>query len=488
MPTLEEWYDGFCKRVDENSKREREAFIKSLAEKNARIESDRARIEAARVGAIITEEQIARAYAGEHVTLPDAPREAFIPPPGLAVYSMTYRGKTICRLYNAYAEADAASKRIEAEKKSNAEQPYMLFDPMTKGDAEVWLSRNNPESPFYKFVGNDGAVSMICEELVCALMKNNHHCKARFGLYGPGGVGKTELAKLIGETLELPFLRIDGTRNGNVKNTKDLLEKIEETLVAYDEKLELVSGCAPEHIQVTETSKTLHIPPMVIYIDEIHGLSSDFANSLYSAIEPHDVRMSVTLTEKQDGYDGTFEVYTDQICWIIATTNKGDLPKALQSRFTPIYLKKYSVMDLAKIVRIKYNFPAQVCGLIAMHFRGSARECVAFSDMLEEKVQGLSLEEMLALVLRKAKELGVNIHGLNESQMKVLEILGTEEKSIEKLASAIGVEEKELRKDILPALMNAGEGYPQLVHNVHRGLGITDEGRKFLEKLNVANR
>jgi len=359
----------------------------------------------------------------------------------------------------------------------STEQIYMQFPVLNKQEALEELDRSNPYSPFAKFVGNDDAVELICNKLAYALGREDHTCSANFALYGPGGVGKTQLAKNIAETLELPLVRIDA-KSADLNSTYKLFVEIDRVLKQFNPALELVSGCAPESVGKDCSSNTFHLPACVVFFDEVHALNRSILSELLTATEKNDSYMRISI----DGV--SYTVYTERVIWIIATTDKGKISGPLKTRFTPVQLKPYGLTDLACLVTLKFRYPPRVCVWIAMHFRSSARATADFAADIQEEIAGLTEEEMLALISRRAKIMGLNYSGMSEHQRKVLELLLKHDTiSTSNLADCINVGSEELVEDILPALKIEGEGYPRFIMTGPKGLSLTPEGREFALEL-----
>ena len=362
-------------------------------------------------------------------------------------------------------------------------QECIVFDPMTKEDAIAYLDRENEDnnivhSPFYSFVGNKEAVETICSRVAIALQREDHCCTANFALYGPGGCGKTQLAKVIAETLGIPFIRIDG-RSEDIKTTSDLFEEIVKIIESYYENegvnIQIKSGCAPKGITTTEDSNTFHLPPCIVFLDEAHALNRSLKENILTAIEKTDAQMRVSI--KGD----SFIVYTDRVCWIMATTDKGKISSPLKTRFKAIYMKNYTVDELMMLVAWKCRYPAEVCLRIAKYCRSSARAASDFAANIKDELEGLTTEEMLEVVTENAEREGMTIVGLNLKQFKVLEFLANNSPmSQDDLANAMEVGVEELTDDILPALKVACEDWPKLIETGSRGLSLTEKGREFL--------
>lgn len=94
---------------------------------------------------------------------------------------------------------------------------------------------------------------------------------ASFILWGPPGVGKTTLAKIIAQTLELPFYTLSAVSSG-VKEVRDVIES------------------AQKHRFFDQRSP-------ILFIDEIHRFSKSQQDSLLEAVEKGIVTLVGATTE-----------------------------------------------------------------------------------------------------------------------------------------------------------------------------------------------
>ena len=92
-----------------------------------------------------------------------------------------------------------------------------------------------------------------------------------FILWGPPGVGKTTLAKIIAQTLDLPFYTLSAVSSG-VKDVRDVIERAKKDLF-FDKR-------SP-----------------ILFIDEIHRFSKSQQDSLLEAVEKGTVTLIGATTE-----------------------------------------------------------------------------------------------------------------------------------------------------------------------------------------------
>jgi putative ATPase len=126
-------------------------------------------------------------------------------------------------------------------------------------------------------------------------------------LWGPPGVGKTTLAKIIGQTLERPFLMLSAI-NAGVKDVREIIDE-------------------------AKKKKFFNSPNPVLFIDEIHRFSKAQQDSLLGAVEQGVVTLIGATTENP-----SFEVIPALLsrCQVYvleslgADTLRGMIAKALQ--------------------------------------------------------------------------------------------------------------------------------------------------------------
>ena len=109
-----------------------------------------------------------------------------------------------------------------------------------------------------------------------------------FILWGPPGVGKTTLARIIAHELERPFYTLSAVTSG-VKEVRDVIDKAKRTMA-------MNSG-----IFAAATDRRAPI----LFIDEIHRFSKSQQDSLLGAVEEGTVTLIGATTENP-----SFEVIT----------------------------------------------------------------------------------------------------------------------------------------------------------------------------------
>ena len=127
-----------------------------------------------------------------------------------------------------------------------------------------------------------------------------------FILWGPPGVGKTSLAKIIANVLERPFFTLSAVTSG-VKDVRDVIEKAKQST--------FFSQANP-----------------ILFIDEIHRFSKSQQDSLLGAVENGTVTLIGATTENP-----SFEVITPLLSrcqvYVLKSLEVADLEKLTQRAF-----------------------------------------------------------------------------------------------------------------------------------------------------------
>lgn len=122
-------------------------------------------------------------------------------------------------------------------------------------------------------------------------------------LWGPPGVGKTTLARIIAQTLDRPFYTLSAVSSG-VKDVRDAIEK-------------------------AHKQQFFNRPNPILFIDEIHRFSKSQQDSLLGAVEQGTVTLIGATTENP-----SFEVITPLLSrcqvYVLKSLEKDDLEKLLK--------------------------------------------------------------------------------------------------------------------------------------------------------------
>ena len=127
-----------------------------------------------------------------------------------------------------------------------------------------------------------------------------------FILWGPPGVGKTTLARIIAHQLQRPFYTLSAVTSG-VKEVRDVIDKAKRTATLNNGLFAPADGRSP-----------------ILFIDEIHRFSKSQQDSLLGAVEDGTITLVGATTENP-----SFEVITPLLSrcqvYVLKALDKDDL-------------------------------------------------------------------------------------------------------------------------------------------------------------------
>lgn len=331
------------------------------------------------------------------------------------------------------------------------------------------------DSALTKIIGNPNAKKkvrrpmIVCQERINHVMSDQNMC-----FVGPAGTGKSTFPKVINTVADLPFVEIVA---GSVSSVEDVVQRMKKACADYDNGvpknfLKIVPWCGDP--------KKLLIPPMIVFIDEVHDLCDDVVQGLLTATEKTQRFMQLK--------DGT-HVNTRNVCWMIATTERGELFDPFDTRFTKIKLGLLGVNDMAKLIQAYCpDFPSTVCWFVARYASRIPREAKDFCDEMRLQMSAdPSTWEKIVHIVAQDNEIELIPTGndrfrpMTMQRLNILKTLALKgPMGAERLAVRIGVKEKELKKYTLPWLVEGVEGEEPMVTSSSRGCQITEAGVKEL--------
>ena len=128
-----------------------------------------------------------------------------------------------------------------------------------------------------------------------------------FILWGPPGVGKTTLAQIVANTVEVPFYTLSAVTSG-VKDVRDVIHK-------------------------AESNRFFSTASPILFIDEIHRFSKSQQDSLLGAVEKGTITLIGATTENP-----SFEVIRPLLSrcqlYVLHSLDKDDLQTLVQRALT----------------------------------------------------------------------------------------------------------------------------------------------------------
>ncbi|HEU5020852.1 MAG TPA: Holliday junction branch migration DNA helicase RuvB [Bryobacteraceae bacterium] len=270
-------------------------------------------------------------------------------------------------------------------------------------------------------------------------------------LYGPPGLGKTTLASIIAQELEVPFTQTSGP----------VLQK----------KLDL-SGLLST-VQARQ----------VFFIDEIHRLLPDVEEMLYSALEDFHLDILIGTGPGARTHSMPLQKFTA----IGATTRQGLVSAPMRSRFGLVLrLNHYDVADLTGIVRrsarlLETPIDSEGAEEIARRSRGTPRIANRLlrrvRDYAQVRAKGHITQDVATAALDM---LEVDRFGLDEIDQKimraVLEKFGGGPVGVNTIAASVGEEPETIEEVYEPYLIQLG-----FLHRSPRGRIATERAYDYFK-------
>ncbi len=270
-------------------------------------------------------------------------------------------------------------------------------------------------------------------------------------LYGPPGLGKTTLASIIAQELEVPFTQTSGPVMQKKLDLSGLLSTIQ--------------------------------PRQVFFIDEIHRLLPDVEEMLYSALEDFHLDILIGTGPGARTHSMPLQKFTA----IGATTRQGLVSAPMRSRFGLVLrLNHYDVADLTLIVKRSARLletPVDPDGAeeIARRSRGTPRIANRLlrrvRDYAEVRAKGHITKEVAQTALDM---LEVDRFGLDEIDQKimrtVLEKFSGGPVGVNTIAASIGEEPETIEEVYEPYLIQLG-----FLHRSPRGRIATERAYDYFK-------
>jgi len=268
-------------------------------------------------------------------------------------------------------------------------------------------------------------------------------------LYGPPGLGKTTLASIIAQELEVAFTQTSGPVMQKKLDLSGLLSTIQ--------------------------------PRQVFFIDEVHRLLPDVEEMLYSALEDFHLDILIGTGPGARTHSMPLQKFTA----IGATTRQGLVSAPMRSRFGLVLrLNHYDVADLTIIVNrsarlLETPIDPEGAEEIARRARGTPRIANRLlrrvRDYAEVRARGHITKDVAMTALDM---LEVDRFGLDEIDQKimrtVLEKFGGGPVGVNTIAASIGEESETIEEVYEPYLIQLG-----FLHRSPRGRIATERAYDY---------
>ena len=189
---------------------------------------------------------------------------------------------------------------------------------------------------------------------------------ASFILWGPPGVGKTTLARIIANTVNVPFYTLSAVNSG-VKDVREVIER-----------------CARDSSGIFATGRP------ILFIDEIHRFSKSQQDSLLGAVEQGTVTLIGATTENP-----SFEVIRPLLSrcqlYTLKSLEKDDLLELLQRAITTdtvLKERKIELKETTAMLRFSGGDARKLLNILELVIDSEATDPVLITDdMVTERLQ-----------------------------------------------------------------------------------------------------
>lgn len=346
---------------------------------------------------------------------------------------------------------------------------YIFFNnspPPPRETINAFLNPENKNSPYHGFIGNKNAINKLIRIDFDALRNYNHVCnKVSVAFIGQSGSGKTELARRHAGANGCPLVELSPK---SIKSLQDIFAEMSRVCELSNIPL----------IQV-ERKNNYYLPPINVFIDEVHALSNYIIQGLLKATEPKD---AFIVTEKN------LRIDCENVHWVIATTDRGKLFDAFDTRFSKIQLNLYNKDEIAQIVKVNYQqWSMETCNLVAHYCSKIPREALVFArEMLMEWEMYPTLWETIAATVARDNE--IDEFGMTYKRLNILKALGQGPIAEKRLPNIAGVKKEELEKFIMPWLLESTNDQLPYITVGNKGYEITETGIGELNKRGIPNK
>ncbi len=226
-----------------------------------------------------------------------------------------------------------------------------------------------------------GQKHLVGEGAILRQMIENGNLSS-FILWGPPGVGKTTLAKIIAHTLNRPFYTLSAVTSG-VKEVREVIEKARRMTVDNGQRT------LDFNAQTTNSQNPTTQRSSILFIDEIHRFSKSQQDSLLGAVEDGTITLIGATTENP-----SFEVITPLLSrcqvYVLKSLGKEDLLELLHRALTEDeYLKTLDIQvkETESILRYSGGDARKLLNIIELVTNSQSGEIVIDNETVTARLQ-----------------------------------------------------------------------------------------------------
>ena len=327
----------------------------------------------------------------------------------------------------------------------------------------ISLNENRPES-LDEFVGQRHVKPLIRTAVLSAKARNAAFPHALIS--GAAGLGKTSIAKIIASEMGVGFVPVTAESLEDSTAVRGLLSRLCDK--GYD----------------TQGRPSGPIRPTVIFLDEVHRLTRQSQELLYSCIEDRvlDARVKDALT----GLTRPVREWVPFFTLVAATNLPGLLTPSFRDRLRlHLRLETYDDADSAKIARstltkLGIKCSPTVARQIASRSRGVPRKIVSICEQVRDIVVSKGKTAASAGLCQQAfASLGLDTMGLTKIDVQLLAVLASSSQPVglKTAATLIGESEDAVEQTMEPYLLARN-----LIARTSKGRVITPIGMEHLRQ------